>query len=68
MDFSPGWDCFLPLCPGIMDVATLGILVDDSPCRCINLIAGGFMLLQHLFVPWPIVMSMLVSGGTPSMC
>jgi hypothetical protein len=21
------------------------------------------MLLQHLFVPWPIVMSMLVSGG-----
>ena len=29
----------------------------------INLIAGGFMLLQHLFVPWPIVMSMLVSGG-----
>ena len=29
----------------------------------INLIVGGFMLMQHLFVPWPIVMSMVVAGG-----
>ena len=31
MDFSPGWDCFLSLCTGVVDVAALGILVDDWP-------------------------------------
>ena len=29
MDFSPGRDCFLPLCTGVVDVTALGILVDD---------------------------------------
>ena len=31
VDFSPWRDCFLSLCTGIVDVAALGILVDDSP-------------------------------------
>ena len=31
VDFSPGWDCFLSLRAGVVDVAALGTLVDDWP-------------------------------------
>ena len=31
MDVAPGWDCILALCTGIVDVAAMGILVDDCP-------------------------------------